>query len=76
MSELRRDPITGRWNIIVTDEPFGPSDFEVETRTPSKSQCPFCYGNESLTPPEIHVLRTPGSAPNGPGWQLRVASVV
>ena len=74
MSELRRDPITGRWNIIVTDEPSGPDAFEPETHVPSGRQCPFCMGNESLTPPELHVIRPPGSAANGPGWELRVVS--
>jgi UDPglucose--hexose-1-phosphate uridylyltransferase len=72
MSELRRDPITGRWNIIVTDEPAGPAAYEREPRGPHGGKCPFCYGNELLTPPEIYALRPAGSAPNGPGWQLRV----
>ena len=72
MSELRRDPIIGRWNIITTDEPSGPSAFEVEQHTPSGARCPFCYGNEAMTPPEIYTLRQPGTAPNSQGWQLRV----
>ena len=72
MSELRRDPITGRWNIIETDEPAGPETFEVEQRAPSRGTCPFCYNNEGMTPPEIYVMRPPGSAANGPGWRLRV----
>ena len=72
MSELRRDPVLGRWNIFVTDEPLGPGAFDVEDHAPSKGKCPFCYGNEAITPPEIHVIRPAESAPNGPGWQLRV----
>jgi len=72
MSELRCDPITGRWNIFNTDEPLGPEDYATEHRQPSGSTCPFCYGNERMTPPEIYVVRPPGSAPNGPGWRLRV----
>jgi UDPglucose--hexose-1-phosphate uridylyltransferase len=32
----------------------------------------FCPGNEAKTPPEILASRTPDSAPNGPGWSLRV----
>ena len=74
MSELRRDPIIGRWNIIDTDEPAGPGAFEVDPHTLSGGKCPFCSGNESLTPPEIYVVRPHGSAPNGSGWQLRVVS--
>ncbi len=72
MSELRRDPIIGRWNIIVTDEPAGPETFEVETHAPSGNMCPFCPGNEAMTPPEIYVVRPPGSPSNGPDWRLRV----
>ncbi len=72
MSELRRDPITGRWNIVNTDEPSGPEDFDVEPYEPSNTTCPFCPGNERLTPPEIYAIRPPSSQPNGPGWQLRV----
>ena len=74
MSELRRDPILGRWNIVATDEPAGPADFKVEAHALGKGKCPFCYGNESMTPPEIYVVRPPGSTANGPGWQLRVVA--
>ena len=72
MSELRRDPITGRWNIIDTDDPSGVEHFQVEPHTPSAAMCPFCGGNERLTPPEIYVLRPGAPSPNGPGWSLRV----
>ncbi|MBI3321261.1 MAG: galactose-1-phosphate uridylyltransferase [Candidatus Omnitrophica bacterium] len=74
MSELRRDPIIGRWNIIEAEGPAGPEAFEVESHALGGGKCPFCYGNEAMTPPEIYVVRPPGSAPNGPGWRLRVVS--
>ena len=74
MSELRRDPIIGRWNIIDTSEPSGPEVFEVENHALGSAKCPFCYGNEAMTPLEIYVVRPPGSAPNSSGWQLRVVS--
>jgi len=74
MSELRRDPVIGRWNIIDTDEPMGPDVFEVEPHAPGQGLCPFCYGHEAMTPPEIYAVRPPGSAPDGPGWRLRVVS--
>jgi UDPglucose--hexose-1-phosphate uridylyltransferase len=32
--------------------------------------CPFCPGNEQLTPPEVY--RTGGGAPDTPGWRVRV----
>jgi UDPglucose--hexose-1-phosphate uridylyltransferase len=34
--------------------------------------CPFCAGNEALTPPEVDALRPAGSMPDGPGWRVRV----
>jgi len=74
MSELRCDPIIGRWNIVDTHSPSGPNAFDVEDHTLGASKCPFCYGNEAMTPPEIHVVRPSGSAPNTSGWQLRVVS--
>ena len=73
MSELRRDPITGRWNIVNTDDPLGPEDFQVEPHVLSGATCPFCYGNERMTPPEIYTIRpSSASGANSPGWQLRV----
>jgi len=75
MSELRRDPIGGRWVIVDTDHPSKPEDFEQEPHSfKGGTTCPFCYGNESLTPPEIDCLRDPHTAPNTPGWQVRVVS--
>ena len=74
MSELRRDPIIGRWNIIDTDSPSGPETFTPEKQALGTGKCPFCYGNESMTPSEIYVVRPQGSQPNGPGWTLRVVS--
>jgi UDPglucose--hexose-1-phosphate uridylyltransferase len=41
-------------------------------KRPASSTCPFCPGNESLTPPEIFAYRKEGSTPNGPGWSVRV----
>jgi UDPglucose--hexose-1-phosphate uridylyltransferase len=73
LPELRKDPITGRWVIIATERAKRPSDFvreKVEIR--GSGFCPFCYGNESKTPPEIIAYRTDGSTRNSPGWTLRV----
>ena len=57
MPELRKDPITNRWVIISTDRAKRPTDFvreSVEIR--GKGFCPFCYGNEGKTPPELAGL--------------------
>ncbi|MEK6567918.1 MAG: galactose-1-phosphate uridylyltransferase, partial [Candidatus Omnitrophota bacterium] len=71
MAELRRDPIVGRWVIVDTDHPSKPEDFEREEHSYRAGDCPFCYGNEGLTPPEIEAIRDPSTHPNTPGWQVR-----
>jgi UDPglucose--hexose-1-phosphate uridylyltransferase len=71
--ELRRDPVVGRWVIISTERSRRPSDFAAAPVRPRNSgPCVFCPGQESRTPEEILAVRGPGSAPNGPGWTLRV----
>ena len=72
MPELRKDPVVGRWVIISTERGQRPSDFRIEPVRAVGSNCVFCPGNEAKTPPEILAIRTPDSAPNGPGWSLRV----
>jgi UDPglucose--hexose-1-phosphate uridylyltransferase len=74
MPELRRDPIVGRWVIISTDRAGRPRDF-LEThpvRHPSADICPFCLGQERLTPREVLAYRPQGSDLNTPGWTVRV----
>ncbi len=73
MPELRKDPITGRWVIIATERAKRPSDYPAEPVVISGGGfCPFCYGNEGKTPPEIIAYRSNGAPPNTPGWTLRV----
>lgn len=72
MSELRKDPITGRWVIISSERGRRPSDFQETPPVRKGGFCPFCSGNERFTPPEILAYREPGTAPNSPGWTLRV----
>ena len=72
MSELRKDPIVGRWVIVAENRARRPIDFESGPRMRSDRACPFCEGNESQTPPEILALREPGSGPDRKGWRVRV----
>ena len=73
MPELRKDPITGRWVVVATDRRQRPMDFHFERATAiGRAHCPFCPGREHVTPPEVLAYRHNGSAPNGPGWDLRV----
>jgi UDPglucose--hexose-1-phosphate uridylyltransferase len=72
LPELRKDPITGRWVIIATDRGKRPSDFVKASVQMKGGFCPFCYGNEDKTPPEILCFRSDDGARNSPGWKLRV----
>lgn len=72
MPELRRDPIVGRWIIVDTEHPSKPQEYEHEGHTWRAGVCPFCYGNESMTPPEIESFRDQDTSPNSSGWQVRV----
>ena len=71
MSELRRDPIVGRWVIVDTDNPETPENFEYEQNVVRGGLCPFCSGNEAMTPPEIDSIRSNNTLANTPGWQVR-----
>ncbi len=72
MSQLRRDPITGRWIIVNTEKSVSPKAFNIEhPKKKGKKGCPFCLGNEDQTPPEIIAHRRVGSA-NSSGWWIRV----
>ena len=73
MSELRRDPVDGRWVIIASERRKRPVDFHTQEYGEEKARsCPFCEGNEDQTPPEIFAIRDPNTMPNTPGWQVRV----
>ena len=74
MPELRKDPVTGLWVIISTDRRKRPGEFRIEPVRPTMAEgdfCPFDAGHESATRPEVFAYRH-GTAPNAPGWDLRV----
>jgi UDPglucose--hexose-1-phosphate uridylyltransferase len=64
---LRRNALSGKWVAITAARTLRPSDLGNASVV-----CPFCEGNEALTPPELDALREAGSDPNGPGWRVRV----
>jgi len=72
VSELRKDPVVGRWVIISSERARRPSDFVPEPVRPLLTSCVFCAGHEDKTPPEIMAGRPPGSRANTPGWSYRV----
>jgi len=77
MSEIRQDQATKRWVIMATERAKRPSDLagtqpNVEEQPERSANCPFCPGNEGMTPPELAAYRDGDGSPNSPGWQVRV----
>jgi len=75
MPQLRQDPTTKEWIIIAAERSKRPHDF-IKTETlvekpPYKEDCPFCLGNEHLTPHESLAYRN-GGPPDSQGWWVRV----
>lgn len=70
--ELRRNPVNGKLTIIAPGRATRPTDLLGQGSADASGPCPFCAGNEALTPPEVDAVREPGSAPDGPGWRVRV----
>ncbi|MCP4708521.1 MAG: galactose-1-phosphate uridylyltransferase [Planctomycetes bacterium] len=75
MSEYRYNLITNRWVILSAQRGHRPSDYS-RRQSPSISDydenCPFCPGQEKMTPPEIASLRPTSTEPDSPGWTVRV----
>ncbi len=71
MSELRQDPTTYDWIIIAKERAKRPHEFNKKQETketlPAHSEnCPFCPGNEDMTPKAEAVYGTPEK------WNIRV----
>ena len=72
MGEFRRDPITGRWVIIAAERAERPRQLGAANSSSPAEPCPFCAGNEALTPPEVWASRARDSQADRPGWRVRV----
>ena len=70
MSEIRLNPITREWVIIAKEKGKKPEDFIIvkENRKPPEflKTCPFCPGNETVTPKETFKIC------DEKGWKIRV----
>lgn len=60
MAELRKDYILDRWVIIATERSKRPQQFISPPEQHEKEICPFCPGNEHLTPPETYRVEKNG----------------
>src|SRR3990172_767235 len=70
MPGLRKDYVTDTWVVFSAARAHRPGAFKKEKLTTDPAKCPFCYGHEPMTPPEILAYRKDGQ-PNGPGWWIR-----
>jgi len=71
MSELRQDIATKRWVIVAQERARRPDQFvrrrpERRIVTAFSENCPFCPGNEHLTPPPTLLIGQDGE------WNVRV----
>jgi UDPglucose--hexose-1-phosphate uridylyltransferase len=67
MSQLRKDPILGRWVIIAEERAHRPQDFSLSKPQVPEMECPFCRGKEHLTLAEIFSLKDQQG-----NWRVRV----
>ncbi len=68
MPELRKDPINQRWVIIKGNEKtFNLKKLVSMPQIKKGGKCPFCPGNESMTPPAIISAKD-----NEGNWKTRV----
>ena len=69
MSQLRLNPLTGRWVTIAAERATRPADFaprRLPVETGPDRPCPFCPGHEEATPPALETYGHDGS------WLVRV----
>lgn len=69
MSQLRLNPLNGRWVTVVAERAQRPSDFAprvAQVEADPARPCPFCPGQEEATPPALESYDSEG------GWVVRV----
>jgi UDPglucose--hexose-1-phosphate uridylyltransferase len=72
--ELRIDPLSGHRTIVAGARAGRPGG-ELKATAPDSidpESDPFAEGHEDRTPPEVFAVRPDGSAPDTPGWSVRV----
>lgn len=67
-SEIRQNPATKEWVVIAPVRPV-PEIAKAAAEPAFDPSCPFCPGNERMTPPEL--LRLPTTSRDS-DWQVRV----
>jgi len=54
-NELRKDYLLNRWVVIAVERKRRPTDFVRKVKEEKGGLCPFCPGNEHMTPPAVLV---------------------
>jgi UDPglucose--hexose-1-phosphate uridylyltransferase len=71
MSEIRRDRLNNRYVLIAPERLHRPDlNSSKKEQSLSTYRCPFCEGNEALTPPEIYAIRD--NEADAKEWKTRV----
>ncbi|MCK4884389.1 MAG: galactose-1-phosphate uridylyltransferase [Candidatus Diapherotrites archaeon] len=68
-NELRKDYITNKWVIVAEKRSLRPTDLPLIKYKKGESiskTCPFCPGNEHMTPPTIMEVKKNGK------WDIRI----
>ncbi len=68
MSELRKDPIIGRWVIVAPERGNKPFKMPEKKKVYPSEHCPFCKNNENRTPAEIYSVKCEDTGE----WKIRV----
>jgi len=71
-TELRQDPVTGKWVIISPQRAARPQEFDTRPRRIRHGPCPFCPGNEAMTPTAILIKHGPSGGSGPVSWKVRV----
>jgi UDPglucose--hexose-1-phosphate uridylyltransferase len=69
VSQLRLNPLTGRWVTVVPERAERPNDFaprSLQVETGPARPCPFCPGNEETAPATFELSDTGGE------WRQRI----
>ncbi|MFK5881183.1 MAG: DUF4931 domain-containing protein [Sulfurospirillum sp.] len=70
MSDIRVDLLHNRYVLIAPERLHRPDFFQQTPSNVDADDCPFCEGNENLTPDEIYAIRD--NQPNDKEWKTRV----
>ncbi|WP_295420540.1 UTP--glucose-1-phosphate uridylyltransferase [Sulfurovum sp.] len=70
MSEIRRDRLHSQYVLIAPERMRRPDTLATTHASATVKTCPFCDGNEKMTPPEIYALRE--NKANERNWKVRV----